>query len=222
MPKHVKLTIVTGTVFCVVCSVHALYAITNEGAWPKNWPKELEPLRKQSRTLVHQTLAIHEIPFTNRGEFESAWPHILAVKNKGAPVILLSSPDTRHVSSIKAGVHILSPLTGTLVNPEGARYPPGAESAIPGGKFLRIGPPWPDDIQSASGVLPEYVVDHNGKWVPFTEKDSKERYIRRARIDIELIVDGNIVDLNRIPLPADTPISDQRFKAQRMNAGDSR
>jgi len=29
---------------------------------------------------------------------------------------------------------------------------------------------------------------------------------------IELIVDGNIVDLNRIHLPADTPIIDERFK----------
>jgi len=29
---------------------------------------------------------------------------------------------------------------------------------------------------------------------------------------IELIVDGTIVDLNRIFLPTDTPISDERFK----------
>ena len=31
-------------------------------------------------------------------------------------------------------------------------------------------------------------------------------------IYLELIVDGDIVDLNRIPLPPDTPISDERFK----------
>jgi len=29
---------------------------------------------------------------------------------------------------------------------------------------------------------------------------------------IDLVVDGEIVDLNRIPLPADTPIIDERFK----------
>lgn len=29
---------------------------------------------------------------------------------------------------------------------------------------------------------------------------------------IELVVDGKIVDLNRIPLPADTPIVDERFQ----------
>jgi hypothetical protein len=31
---------------------------------------------------------------------------------------------------------------------------------------------------------------------------------------IELVVDGDIVDLNRIPLPPDTPIIDERFQAQ--------
>jgi hypothetical protein len=29
---------------------------------------------------------------------------------------------------------------------------------------------------------------------------------------IDLIVDGDVVDLNRIPLPADTPIIDERFQ----------
>jgi hypothetical protein len=29
---------------------------------------------------------------------------------------------------------------------------------------------------------------------------------------IELVVDGDFVDLNRIPLPVDTPIIDERFK----------
>jgi hypothetical protein len=28
---------------------------------------------------------------------------------------------------------------------------------------------------------------------------------------IELVVDGNIVDLNRIPLPSDAPLIDERF-----------
>ena len=33
---------------------------------------------------------------------------------------------------------------------------------------------------------------------------------------IELIVDGDIVDLNRILLPADTPIIDKRFEERTM------
>jgi len=213
MPKQVRFVIVTSIVLCAVCSMYALFEVTDEGAWPKNWPKELEPLRNQSRTLTHQAVNIHEIPFTNRGKFESAWPHILRIKSKEAPLILLSSPyDRLGEPIIKAGVRILSPLTGTLVTPKGTRYPPGAESAIPGGEFLRIGPPWPDYIKSESGALPEYVVSKDGKWAPYSEKEGKERVVRRARIDIELVVDGDIVDLNRIPLPADTPIIDKRFK----------
>ena len=39
--------------------------------------------------------------------------------------------------------------------------------------------------------------------------------MRRARIDIELIVDGKIVDLNRIPLPIDTQIIDKRFQERK-------
>jgi hypothetical protein len=33
----------------------------------------------------------------------------------------------------------------------------------------------------------------------------------RARVDIHLVVDGEVIDLNRIPLPADTPIIDKRW-----------
>ena len=38
-------------VFCVVGPVYAVYEVMDRGDWPKSWPKELEPLRKQSRTL---------------------------------------------------------------------------------------------------------------------------------------------------------------------------
>ncbi|MHC4642114.1 MAG: hypothetical protein ACYS32_10750 [Planctomycetota bacterium] len=220
MLKQFRFVIAASIVLCAVCSLYALYEITNEGAWPKNWPKELELLRKQSRTLVHsQRGGIHEIGFTSRAEFEAAWPHILAVKSKKAPLILLSSPDKKLGETIKAGVRILSPLTGTLVTPKGTHYPPGSELVIGDSKFLKIGPPWPDHIKLESGGLPKYVAYGNDKWAPYTEKMLKEYYstkkeynIRRVRIDIELVVDGDIVDLNRIPLPPDTPIIDKRFK----------
>jgi hypothetical protein len=39
----------------------------------------------------------------------------------------------------------------------------------------------------------------------------KERSIMRARTDIELIVDGDIVDWSRVRLPADAPVIDRRF-----------
>jgi hypothetical protein len=192
-----------------------MYEVADRGMWPDSWPKQLEGLRTQARTLRHSQHILYEIPFTQRAEFESAWPHILTVKSTQAPLVLLSSPDNWLGNSIAAGVRIRCPRTGLLVNFQGANYPPGSESAIPGGKFLKVGPPWPDDLKSPSGALPEYVLIDNGKWRAFERKDfggPNERTIRRARIEIDLIVDGNIVDLNRIPLPADTPIIDKRFQ----------
>ena len=58
--------------FFTVCSaVYAVYSVANEGIWPKSWPKELEPLRKQSSTLVGPMPPDHHylIPFTKRAEF---------------------------------------------------------------------------------------------------------------------------------------------------------
>ena len=43
-------------------------------------------------------------------------------------------------------------------------------------------------------------------------QDVRMRWINTSYID--LVVDGEIVDLNRIPLPADTPIIDERFDGQ--------
>jgi hypothetical protein len=136
--------------FCAVGSVHALYSVSDRGEWPKSWPKELESLRKQSRTF-EGPVAIQQhyaIPFTKREQFEAAWPHILKVKNKGTTVHLVRGPSFFLGEHVKAGVVVHCP-------------PAGQADA------------------------------------PFT---------------IELVVDGHIVDLNRIPLPADTPIIDERFK----------
>lgn len=256
MSKHIRSVIVALIVLCAACSAYALYGVSIEGTWPGDWPKELEPLRKHSHSLSHCScwMDIHEIPFTNRGDFEFAWPHILKVKSSKAPLILLSSPYDRLGKPIKAGVRIVSPGGGVLVIPEGASYAREAKSAMPGGTFLRtgppwpdyikaesgvrldigvfengkwvpwdlkllrIGPPWPDYIKSESGALPEYVVYENGKLAPWDfdggrslSKESSQ--VMRCRADIELIVDGQIVDLNRIALPADTPIIDKRFQA---------
>jgi hypothetical protein len=126
--------------------------------------------------------------------------------------------------SMAAGVRVRCPPTGQLVTFKGTNYPPGSESAVADGKFLKVGPPWPDDIKSPSGALPEYVIIDNGKWRAFDQKDfggPNERTIRRARIEIELIVDGDIVDLNRIPLPADTLIIDKRFRTAMAPDGSS-
>ena len=146
---------------CAASSVYALYSVANEGLWPKDWPKELEPLRKQSRTLVGPELEYrhYAIPFTKREEFEAAWPHIVSVKTKGAPVVLRRGPSF-WFGEKAVGVCVHTPPEGQTPN---------------------------TDIKAVKG-----------NW--------------EQTIYIELIVDGTITDLNRIPLPADTPIIDERFK----------
>jgi hypothetical protein len=156
--------------FCAACSTaYAIYGVIDTGTWPKSWPKQLEPLRKQSRTL-EGPMAPHRhyaIRFAKREQFESAWPHLLKVKSKGAPVFLVRGPNFFLAEGSKAGVVVHSPPAGQAENPA------TPEAPIPG------------------------------------VKDAQMRWINTTYI--ELVVDGEIVDLNRIPLPADTPIIDQRF-----------
>ena len=73
-------------------------------------------------------------------------------------------------------------------------------------------------ILKSSRKIPEYIKIKNGQWKPFKDKLPNLKRtmgqadgIHRIRTDIILVVDGNVVDLNRIPLPKDTPIIDQRF-----------
>lgn len=145
-----------------------LWSVSPTGAWPGTWPKELEPLRKQASTIQGGLLElpIHRIAFASRQEFEAAWPHLLKVKTKGAPIVLVSSPNVHwHFKETRAGVLIHCP-------------PGGLEPKVPAEPIPHV-----DSIAE--------------RWLNTTY--------------IELVVDGAIVDLNRIELPSDTPIIDQRF-----------
>jgi hypothetical protein len=157
-------------VICAACpTAYALYSVSAKGDWPESWPKELEPLRKQSRTLEGPLGAFqhHAVPFTKREEFEAAWSHILKVKTKGAPIFLLRGPNF-FLDNAKAGVVVHCPPEGQHKNPA------TPEAPIPG------------------------VTNPRERWMYTTY--------------IDLVVDGQIVDLNRISLPDDTPITDERFK----------
>lgn len=162
--------------FAACATAYALYSVAPTGTWPKSWPVELEPLRKQSRTFVgpvlqHQHFAVR---FTDRDDFESAWPHILAVKSKGAPIFLVRGPND---FLAEAGVVIHCPPEGQWDNPATPEAP----------------------IQAYA-------------------KESRNRW--RNTNYIELVVDGKTVDLNRIPLPSDTPIVDERFpRADEQRSG---
>jgi hypothetical protein len=153
-----------------LCSVaYAIYGVIDSGTWPKSWPKELEPLRKQALTL-EGPIAPHlhyAIRFSKREEFETAWPHVLKVKTKGAPIVLVRGPNFFLGDENKAGVVFHCPPVDQASNP-----------ATPEGPIAGV-------------------------------KDARMRWLNTR--SIELVVDGEIVDLNRIMLPADTPIIDERF-----------
>jgi hypothetical protein len=142
------------------------YGVQDKGSWPDDWPKELEPLRAEARTLEGplRPLLHYAIPFTTREEFEAAWPHLLKVKSKGAPIVLKRGPSFWLGMESKAGVCVHAPPQGVA------------------------------PIEDPKSV--------DGNW--------------DRTIYIELIVDGEVVDLNRIQLPPDTPIIDERFKDDGM------
>jgi hypothetical protein len=137
------------------------YSVESRGSWPESWPKELEPLRKQARTLEGPLVPLlhYAIGFAKREEFEAAWPHLLKVKTPGAPIVLRHGPSFWLEDGGTAGICI--------------HTPPAGEKAA---NSKTVGTNWEKTIY------------------------------------LELIVDGQIVDLNRIVLPPDTPIIDERFK----------
>jgi hypothetical protein len=217
----------------------------NTGNWPDSWPKELEPLRSNSRTFevaAGNQEDIYEISFSDRKQFEAFWPVILKVKSLQAP-LRLSRISPEEPNSLFSNAHpvvrIYAPPRTASADPKGkegetiAKLQEAMRDASPDkrkeleqeffrkwqelvkqGKVLRPGPPWLKDILSPSNTLPEYVgaIEDNGKlkWAPSTDK-RVSGFLYRARIEIELVVDGNVIDLNRISLSADTLILDKRF-----------
>lgn len=136
----------------------------NKGKWPTSWPQELEALRDQSQTMTGGVamLSRHEIQFTDRDQFEAAWPHLLKVKSAGAPIVLYQGPSPKYRCQVRVQC------------PSQHEKPKSPARPIPNAKEIRT------------------------RWL-------KAQYL-------ELYVDGEIVDLNRIRIPSDTPIIDERFE----------
>lgn len=161
-----------GVVAClsITSTLYALYSVSLTGDWDKSWPAELEPLRKQARTLVGPMAENrhYAIRFDDRDQFEAAWPHLLKVKTAGAPIFLQRGENFFLGDKATAGVVVHCPPAGQSNNPATPEKP-------------------------IEGVKEPHM-----RWTNTTT--------------IALVVDGNIVDLNRIPLPPDTPIVDERFE----------
>jgi len=181
--------------------------VSETGMWPDSWPVELQPYRAQARTIMiaaGNQENVYEIRFENREEFEKLWPIILKLKDKKAPLRLSS---------------IEKPIKGRLFNSDKpvvrvfSHVYPAWPQRRSGDWKLRPAPPWPDSVKSPTGELPEYVAmsEDRSTWIP-VEEEKPMGFMYRARTEIELVVDGTIIDLNRILLPPDTPIIDRRFQ----------
>ena len=200
MKQRTKLLTFMSAAAMGCAAAFAMVAIQWRGTFPKSWPQELDAFRNEARTLwigngIQET--VYEIQFDTRDEFQKAWPYIISLKSKGAPVILEKSPSTFHERPLTAGVRIL--------------WPAGGEVGLPDGTRLSTGPPWPASVRLSSGELPEYLTLKGGVMVPYTGQEY-QGFLYRARVDVVLIADGLIVKTNDIEIPAQTPIIDKRIK----------
>ncbi|MBS0207076.1 MAG: hypothetical protein JSS49_29720 [Planctomycetes bacterium] len=201
----------------------ALISMSDEGTWPATWPKELDSLRKRSRTLDVATGTqehIYTIPFASRDEFEKLWPILMTLRTPGSPLKLSKTGSEnewgRFLSNAVPCVRIKGP-TGAYV---GARLTPDNRidlKQLDEGTMLYVGAPWPKSLIGPRGELPEYVTSVSADGGKLTWKsledvpEGKRGFHNRARVDLELVIDGKVIDLNRIPLPQDAPLVDVRF-----------
>jgi hypothetical protein len=203
-----------------------------EGNWPKDWPAELEPLRGSARTIGVATGIqenIYEIPIADRATLDRVWPAVLKLHTHGGRVTLSKAGQESHpdwgsiLDNRQAAIRIYAPSGG--YTSKDAADPDAAvdyEQLIKEGKALRADAPWPAELIGKQGELPEYVVsttDADGKmtWksgaVPSGDDVNAPflGFLQRARIDIELVVDGEIINLNELPLPTESTVRDIRF-----------
>jgi hypothetical protein len=184
------------------------------GAWPEDWPAELEPLRATSRTIDVATgiqEKVYVIPVADQATFDAVWPAVRKLLKPGAALTLYRkgpSPPTGWgglLSNEQTAIRIFAPCHGTTRRDN---------------MELSTGPPWPASIVGKDGELPEFVVAEKGAegrlaWVaadPREKPDKHRGFYYRARIDVDLVVDGETIDLNKVKLPDDARIEDCRFR----------
>ncbi len=214
----------------LIVSVHeasvAMVIIHEQCTFPADWPKVLDEVANSCRMIEVATgiqETIYEIVFDDKENFEKLWPVLLSLKTPGAPLrlfkvqILPNLPEHSLTSNAKPAVRILGPADGVNIAPsEAGNEPRYVEQLLEEGKALRSSPPWPAGIVSANCELPEYVqsvVEEDGRmtWVPGDRNRLDRGFLCRARVDLELVADGSVIDLNRTQLPSDGPIIDRRF-----------
>ncbi len=204
--KAVSVTVVA-TVLLAATVCPAMMVVYGEGRWPTDWPIELSPYRSQARTLeiaAGNQETVYEIRFDKRENFEKLWPIILKLKSKGAPLRLRVTKEPRQEQGYQL-VKESDPMVRIYCPP----YDSGSIRDL--GMASPTEPAWPESIRSPEGKLPKYVAKSDGGkgWAAVgNERPRGFKYL--ARVEIGLVVDGTVIDLNRILLPADTPIIDRR------------
>lgn len=201
------------------------------GDWPKEWGDALEPLRATSRTIGVGTGIqenIYEMPIADRETFDRVWPAVLKLLTPGGRVTLTQvsdGPDPAWgeiLNGKQATIRIYGPSEGyTSKEATDPNQPVDYEQRVKDGKALKAGAPWPPELVGKDGALPEYVVGDTGvdgrmTWTPadpYAEGEKFRGFYHRARIDVELVIDGEIIDLNELKLPDGSTIKDQRFAA---------
>jgi len=212
-------------------SCEALVFSRDEGTWPKTWPAELEPLRKSSRSIGIATglqQNIYEIPIPDQVTFDKVWPAVLKIRTPGSPLTLYrtETPPPKAwgdlLSNKRAAIRIYGPSGGyTSKGDSHGQKKPDLEQLVKDGRAARAAEPWPEYLRSEHGELPEWVVateNEEGKleWIPADpfnkQPGDPSGFYHRARIDIELVIDGKVIDLNRLKLPEAVTVSDRRFE----------
>jgi hypothetical protein len=203
---------VTGIFLCVQVSGGLVVMMSRPPQWPEGlrpqvWSKDQETIFQQRISFAGWYFqyddvreALLELRFDSRADFETLWPAIVSVKSKGAPVILKKGESSyRGRPAVAGGVQILYPLS----NQEGLSKP-------------GIDPNLLAAVLKSSDRPPEYVTTAGRPFTGVLPPPAPKGYelpepLYRVRTDIILVVDGDVIDLNRIQLPEDTPIIDQRF-----------
>lgn len=213
--------------------VEAVVFPESGGNWPADWPAVLEPLRATSRTVRIATgtqETIYEIPISDPQTFDTVWVAVRTLATPGGQLTLYRKDSTlvhgwgHFLSNDRTTIRIFAPSGGCL-SKGGAGIATSADikEAVDKGQALLAKPPWPNSIIGPGGELPQYVtLDTDGEghvvWVSADQPHdaSKPRgFMNRARVDIDLIVDGDTVDLNRIQLPDNVRVIDRRFAGEK-------
>jgi hypothetical protein len=154
----------------------------------------------------------YQISFDSRDDFERLWPAVVSLLDRGSEITLRSVGDTEAKNFGHAEWDCRRPVIRIIAPTDNGRLTkPDPDN---NDQWLESGPPWPDDIRDETGALPEVVhterIDGQLRWVA-GKGDEAAAFIHQCRVDVELVVDGRIIDDRRIQIPENVKVIDRRL-----------